>query len=524
MSTIIEMLERNARKIPDEIALIELRPSKNYRKAITWKEFDDNANKVANALVEWGIKKDDKVIHWMRNSISWLETYFGIIKTGAWVVPLNYRFTTGDFKFCSDIAEAKAMVFEEEFTKSVEALRPQLNSIKNYIYIGQNTPDGMTHYEDILKRSNTNPLNTELTPADECGLYFTSGTTGAPKPVLLTHKNMTFSARTEQSHHHQTHKDNFILLPPLYHTGAKMHWFGSLISGSRGTILTEFSPKNVLDAVSQERGTIVWLLVPWVHDMLVALDKGELNIKDYNLKSWRLMHIGAQPVPPRLVMHWREYFPDMQYDNNYGLSESTGPGPVHLGLENAFKDGAVGKVGNGWQLKIVHPDGNQNVPPWMAGELLIKGDGIMKEYYKNPELTAKTIEDGWLHTGDMARIDNEGYVYLVDRKKDIIIVGGENIYPVEVEDAIHNHPKVYDVAVIGIPDERLGEIVAAIIDPKPGEILTVDEINAFIETVLPRYKRPKKIIIDKVPRNPTGKIEKPKLRLKYGGQASSIIS
>ena len=153
----------------------------------------------------------------------------------------------------------------------------------------------------------------------------------------------------------------------------------------------------------------------------------------------------------------------------------------------------------------------------MVGELCIKGDGVMKEYYKNPELTARTIEDGWLHTGDMARIDNDGYVFLVDRKKDIIIVGGENIYPIEVEDAIHNHPKVYDVAVIGIPDKRLGEIVAAVVDPKPGESLTLDEMNSFLETTLPRYKRPRLIIFDKVPRNPTGKIEKPKLRLKYGG-------
>jgi acyl-CoA synthetase (AMP-forming)/AMP-acid ligase II len=515
MATISEMLESNARKYPDDIALIELRPSKNYRKAITWKEFNDNANRIANALLKWGIKKDDKVIHWMRNSIPWLEAYFGIIKTGAWAVPLNYRFNAGDFKFCSEIAEAKAMIFEDEFRKVVEAVRPP--TIQNYIYIGPSLPQGMQDYDDTLKNNSPDPVNIKLNPEDECGLYFTSGTTGAPKPVLLTHKNMTFAARTEHAHHHQTRHDNFVILPPLYHTGAKMHWFGSLVSGSKGTILTEFSPQAVFDAVSKEKGTIVWLLVPWVHDILVALDKGELKISDYNLKSWRLMHIGAQPVPPRLVLHWKEYFPKMAYDNNYGLSESTGPGPVHLGLENAFKDGAVGKVGEGWQLKIVPIDDSRNVPPWMAGELAIKGDGVMREYYRNPELTAKTIKDGWLLTGDMARIDSEGYVFLVDRKKDIVIVGGENIYPVEVEDAIHNHPKVYDVAVIGIPDERLGEVVGAVIELKPGETLTEAEMNAFIETVLPRYKRPRKIIFDKVPRNATGKIEKPKLRLKYSG-------
>lgn len=522
MSTIIEMLERNAGEHPDDIALIELRPGKNYRGTITWKAFNDNANRIANTLKEWGIKKDDKVIHWMRNSIPFLVAYFGIIKTGAWAVPLNYRFTASDFKFCAGIAEAKAMIFEEEFTNSVESVRSELTTIRNYIYLGRSLPAGMTLYDDVLKNGSTQPLYTELKPDDECGLYFTSGTTGAPKPVLLTHKNMTFAAENEQKHHYTVKEDNFIILPPLYHTGAMMHWYGSLISASRGTILTEFSPVNVFNAVRNEKGTIVWLLVPWVHDILVALDKGDLSLKDYDLSSWRLMHIGAQPVPPNLVKRWKEYFPQMQYDNNYGLSESTGPGPVHLGLENAFKEGAVGKAGNGWQLRLVDAATNQEVSEGAVGELLIKGDGVMKEYYKNPELTAKTIEDGWMHTGDMARIDKEGYVFLVDRKKDVIIVGGENIYPLEVEDAIHNHPKVYDVAVIGIPDERLGEIAAAVIDPKPGENLTDDEILSFIEQALPRYKRPRKIIFDKVPRNATGKIEKPRLRLKYGSGSGSI--
>jgi acyl-CoA synthetase (AMP-forming)/AMP-acid ligase II len=515
MTTIVEMLEKNARKYPDDVALIELRPSQNYRHQITWKEFDDDANRIANYLIQKGIKKDDKVIHWMRNSIPWLVTYFGIIKTGAWAVPLNFRFNSQDFKYCSEIAEAKAMIFEDEFAKVVQETKPP--TIKDYVYMGPYLPAGMQLYDDILKTGNSASVNIKLAPKDVCGLYFTSGTTGQPKPILLTHKNMSFAAKEEQMHHHLTHSDNFILLPPLYHTGAKMHWFGSLISGAKGTILTEFTPQNVLDAVSKERGTIVWLLVPWVHDILVALDKGEIKLKDYNLKSWRLMHIGAQPVPPALVQHWWDYFPTMAYDNNYGLSESTGPGAVHLGLENDFRAGAIGKVGWGWQLKIVHADDNRNIPPWMVGELCIKGPGVMKEYYKNPDLTAKTVVDGWLHTGDMARIDKEGYVYLVDRKKDLIIVGGENIYPIEIEDAIHNNPKIYDVAVIGIPDKRLGEIVGAVVDVKEGEALTEDEFNKFIESLLPKYKRPRKIIFDKVPRNATGKIEKTKLRMKYGG-------
>jgi acyl-CoA synthetase (AMP-forming)/AMP-acid ligase II len=518
MDTIVTMLERNAREYPDDIALIELRQSKNYRQTITWREFNDNANRIANYLLTKGIQRDDKVIHWMRNSIPWLICYFGIIKTGAWAVPLNFRFNAQNYQYCAEVAEARAIILEEEFASIVQTERQHLKTIKDYIYVGPALPPGMVHYEDVLKTAENTPLNVVLGPEDECGLYFTSGTTGSPKPVLLTHKNMSFSAMVEQVHHRQTKEDNFIIIPPLYHTGAKMHWFGSLISGSRATILTEFSPQNLLEAVSREQGTIVWMLVPWVHDILVALDRGELKLADYDLKSWWLMHMGAQPIPPALVQHWRQYFPRMSYDNNYGLSESTGPGAVHLGLDNAFKAGAVGKVGTGWQLKIVSLEDSREIPSSMVGELCIKGDGVMKEYYKNPSLTAQIIEDGWLHTGDMARLDSEEYVFLVDRKKDLIIVGGENIYPVEIENVLHNHPKVYDVAVIGVPDERLGEIICAIVEPKPGEVLTEEEILTFSEKYLPRYKRPRKIILDKIPRNPTGKTEKTKLRAKYGGK------
>jgi acyl-CoA synthetase (AMP-forming)/AMP-acid ligase II len=204
----------------------------------------------------------------------------------------------------------------------------------------------------------------------------------------------------------------------------------------------------------------------------------------------------------------------MQYDTNYGLSESTGPGCVHLGIENEHKVGAIGKAGFNWETRIVNDKGEDAVPG-EVGELVVRGNGVMKEYYKNPEKTAETIKNGWLYTGDIAREDGKGFIYLVDRKKDVVITGGENIYPVEIEDVLRQHPKIYDAAVIGIPDVRLGEVVVAVIDPKPGEILTEEEINKFCEQNLPRYKRPRRIIFDKVPRNPTGKIEKPKMRQKY---------
>jgi acyl-CoA synthetase (AMP-forming)/AMP-acid ligase II len=516
MTMISELLSQNARLYPNDIALVELKPSSMIRKEITWKEFDDRANRVANALMEGGIKRGDRVIHWMMNCINWLEIYFGIVRAGAWAVPLNFRFTGRDFKYCADIAEAKAMFLGQDFVERVETVRSQLHTIERYILVSDDIPKGMHSYDDMVSSSSSKPVSIELSGDDACGLYFSSGTTGDPKPILLTHDNMACAAVVEQAHHFQTREDNFILIPPLYHAGAKMHWFGSLLVGGKATLLTAISPRYIFEAVHQERGTIVWLLVPWAHDILVEMDRGELRKEDYNLSCWRLMHIGAQPVPPKLVHRWKEYFPNMQYDTNYGLTEAAGPGCVHLGIENQRKAGAIGKAGFGWEVRIVD-DNSRDVAEGEIGELIVKGCGVMKAYYKNAEKTAETIKDGWLYTGDIARMDSEGFIYLVDRKKDIVITGGENIYPTEVEEIIHGHPKIYDVAVVGVPDERLGEIAVVIIDPKPGVTLTEAEVAAFCDDNLAKYTRPRHIIFDKVPRSPTGKIEKPKLREKYGG-------
>lgn len=227
------------------------------------------------------------------------------------------------------------------------------------------------------------------------------------------------------------------------------------------------------------------------------------------------MHIGAQPVPPALIIHWKKYFPDMAYDTTYGLSEATGPNVVHLGLENIHKVGAIGRPGFNWDARIVDASG-KDVEAGGPGELVVRGNGVMREYYKNPEATAKALKDGWLYTGDIARQDEDGFIYIVDRAKDVIITGGENVFPVEVEDFIHTNQAIKDVAAIGIPDERLGEIVAVVVDVAPGRTLTEEELLKFCEK-LPRYKRPRKVFFGEVPRNPTGKIEKPKLRKQYAG-------
>ena len=514
-----EMLARNGRMYPNDVALVERTPATGKRTQIAWKEFDERANRFSNVLAGKGIKKGDRVVHFMNNSIDWLVAYFGIVRTGAWVVPLNFRFTGEDVKYCSDVAEPKLMVFDREFAPRIEGVRDRLPA-KDYICVGNDIPAYADDFSALVDGAPATPLPTEIGYDDPCGLYFTSGTTGQPKPILLTHKNMVSACITENAHHHQTKKDNFILIPPLYHTGAKMHWFGSFVVGGPAVILKGISPEWVLEAVSEEGGTIVWLLVPWAQDILLKLDRGELKLQDYRLDQWRLMHIGAQPVPPSLIMHWRRYFPHMEYDTDFGLSESTGPGCVHLGIENTHKVGAIGVPGFNWEARIVDGNGS-DVPRGETGELIVRGDGVMREYYRNPEATAQTLRDGWLYTGDMTRFDEDGFIWIVDRKKDVIITGGENVFPVEVEDFLHTNPKVKDAAVIGLPDERLGEIVVAIVEVAPGMSLTEEEVLKFCEP-LPRYKRPRRIFLDQVPRNPTGKIEKPKLRKKYSGMEGAF--
>jgi acyl-CoA synthetase (AMP-forming)/AMP-acid ligase II len=519
--TISEMLARNARMYSDDVALVERIPAEKKRWSITWKEFDDRANQFSNVLAAKGIKKGDKVVHFMNNSIEWLICYFGIVRTGAWVVPLNFRFTAEDVKYCCDVAEPKAMVFDQEFAPRITAIKDQLPiKDKDYICVGTEPPAYAEQYSTIMTGAPASALNTMLTFDDPCGLYFTSGTTGQPKPILITHKNMVSACISENEHHRQTRKDNFILIPPLYHTGAKMHWFGSFIVGSPAVILKGVSPQWILEAVSDEGGTIVWLLVPWAQDILLKLETGELKKENYKLDQWRLMHIGAQPVPPSLIHQWKGVFPGMDYDTNFGLSESTGPGCVHLGMENTHKIGAIGVPGFNWETRIVDEDG-KDVPKGGPGELIVRGDGVMREYYKNPEATAKALKEGWLYTGDMVRMDEDGFIWIVDRKKDVIITGGENVFPVEVEDFLHTNPKIKDTACIGLPDERLGEIVAAIVELKPGMELTEEEVVKFCDP-LPRYKRPRKIFFGDIPRNPTGKIEKPKLRKKYSGMEQAF--
>ncbi len=534
---ITDFLTKNAAFFPKDVCLVEINPkledgklmtwrefslmqstsTQSFRREITWEEFHKSSNRFANLLLSRGVKKGEKVAILLMNCLEWLPIYFGILKAGAIAVPLNFRYTSDEIAYCIDKADAEHILFGPEFVGRIESICHKIKKIKTWLYVGEGCPVFAESYDKLITFCSSKLPDVQVSDEDDGAIYFSSGTTGFPKAILHSHKSLMHAAIVEQNHHGQKKEDTFLCIPPLYHTGAKMHWFGSLVVGSKAVLLKGTEPKWIIKAVSEEKCSIVWLLVPWAQDILDAIDRGEIDLSQYELSQWRLMHVGAQPVPPSLIRRWLKIFPNHKYDTNYGLSESIGPGCVHLGMENVHKVGAIGKAGYGWQTMIV--DENRNpVGKNEVGELAVKGDGVMICYYKDEEATNEILKDGWLFTGDMAMEDDEGFIYLVDRKKDVIISGGENIYPVQIEDFIRKHEAVSDVAVIGVPDKRLGEASLAIVQLKEGESLTVEELNELC-LELPRYKRPKQIVFATVPRNPTGKIEKPKLRKQYGSDA-----
>ena len=530
---ITDILEHNATLFKNDVSLVELNPGDDdkprmtwreysliestsrarFRKEITWGEFNVQANRFANLLLSRGVKKGDKIAILLMNCIEWLPIYFGILKTGAIAVPLNFRYTADEIKYCCKLAEVDGIVFGPEFIGRMEEICDRMPRVRLMLYSGEDCPSFAESYDELIEYCSSRTPQIDIKDSDDAAIYFSSGTTGFPKAILHAHRSLMHSCRVEQNHHSQTRDDVFLCIPPLYHTGAKMHWFGSLLVGGKAVLLKGTKPEWIMKAVSEEKCTILWLLVPWCQDILDALDRGDIKLENYELDQLRLMHIGAQPVPPSLIKRWKSYFPKHQYDTNYGLSESTGPGCVHLGVENIHKVGAIGKAGFGWEVKIVD-DARGLVKKGEVGELAVKGPGVMKCYFNDEKATRETLYDGWLMTGDMAYEDEDGFLFLVDRKKDVIISGGENLYPVQIEDFLRKNENIKDAAVIGLPDDRLGEIAAAIIELKEGAECTEEDINEFCLD-LPRYKRPHKIIFADVPRNPTGKIEKPVLRERY---------
>ncbi len=507
----------NASKFPEREFIIESWPSKGIRKAITWKQLNDQTNKLANFMIkECGVKKGDIAVHLMMNSIEWYVCYMAVLKTGATVTPLNFRFASSDIKYAADVTKCKVFILGDGFLPRVEPIMREMGYVKKYICAGEQTPSSMVSYKEIIERGDPKDVLVETADDDMAELMFTSGTTGAPKPVCHTHHTLFYIGIGCALTYNEGYNSVYLAPHPFYHSGTLFLSFPSYLAAGKILMPMEIQPKYYLRTLADEKCTGGWNTVPVWSDVINSILSGEVKLRDYDLSALKHIEIGAQPVPYVLLENSKKVFPNLPVANIYGITEGGGGGTINLYDEDIMrKPGFIGKPTVFMEAKVVDDKGNQ-CPPGTVGELLLKGPRLMKEYAFNPEMTKKTIENGWLHTGDLAYKDEEGYFCFVDRAKDLIIRGGENIFPVEIEGFLLKHPKIQDVAVMGYPHPRLVEIVMAIIQTRPGETLTDEEVLNFCkEKGLAKFKWPEKMIYTNIPRNPAGKIEKPKLRDTY---------
>ncbi|MCL2338251.1 MAG: acyl--CoA ligase [Firmicutes bacterium] len=501
----------NAKKYPEKIFLVERTPSISLRRTMTWQKFNEASNKVANYLrQQLGLGKGDFVLHLQMNSLEWLVTYHAILKTGATVVPLNFRFASKDIKYTADVCQPKAFIMEAGFWPTVAPIKEEMQTIAHYICIGEKAAAGMISYDEIMENGDDTDLLVDTEDDDLAELMFTSGTTGPPKAVCQAHGNL-YNIGLGCALSYAEGRDTVYLAPhPFYHSGSLFLSFPSYMAGGVIVILKEINdPRWILDVIAEEKVNNGWVTVPVMSDSINAIKKGAIDITQYDFSHVTgSILIGAQPVPYALFKDMKNLLP-FKTGNIYGITEGGGGGSFTLYDQDVLqRPGSIGKPTFNTQARIVDQSDN-DVPVGQVGELLLKGPRVMYGYFHNPDLTAQNIKDGWLYTGDLVKKDADGYFYITDRKKDLIIRGGENIFPAEIEALLFSHPKIADVAVIGYPHERLVEIAMAIIELHPGQSMTHEEVVDFCrQEGLAKYKWPEKVLFDQVLRNPTGKIQK----------------
>lgn len=493
-------LSINAKRLPDKAAVIYQDRSYSYN------ELNNVVNRLAYGLIERGITKGDKIAIFMKNSDYFMIVFYAIMKVGAVAVPINFRLTASETNYILQDSDSIMVFFDEEFSELIqEAARN--TEIKDQIAVGNNKLDGQLLLSEIMTDNQADP-SIQVEESDNCEILYTSGTTGRPKGVLLDHHRVFHVGINLSAMMGIRSDDRFLHIAPLFHS-AQLNLFMVLATfvGSTQVIHRDYHPVETLKAIDKYKITL-FFGVPTMFNFLLQVP----NYKDYDISSVTRCAYGAAPMSVSLIKKSMELFGHQQFYNLCGLTEG-GPGGICLTPEKHLdKIGSSGVAIPNTEARVVN-DAGEDVKIGEVGEFIIRGETIMKEYYKKPEETAKTIRDGWLYTGDLATIDEDGFITLVDRKKDMIISGGENIYSTEVENALYAYPKILEVAVIGIPDEVWGEAVAAVIVPKDGEVIDQEELVKFCRKELAGYKVPRVFFeVKQLPRNASGKILKYQLR------------
>lgn len=513
--TLGKLLASSSRQYPAKEAIV----FRDYR--LTYRALEDRANRVANMLSGLGLGKGDRCAILLYNRAEWAELYFGLAKAGIIAVPVNFRFTPAEVKYVIADSGAKALIYEEGFESRVRELRSEETSVADFVCMAA-TPLKPSPYEELLSGAPATTPTVEVAETDPFFIAYTSGTTGFPKGALVPHRNLLENhIVAAKMYGNLEHRDRFLLIMPVFHSNST--WFLQVMVMLGGTAVIHhsggFDAEEVIRLIAQERVTMI-SLVPTMLSMILNLPGATRERHD--VSSLNRLLVSSAPLMTRIKEEALKYFKGAKLFEGYGSTE-TGSVTV-LGPEDQLrKVRSVGIAAPGKEIRVLDEDGH-DVPRGEIGEIYVRGFGmLLQEYWHNPQGSSEAFRGSWCTVGDMGRMDEEGYLYLEDRKKEMIISGGENVYPTEVENVLVRHPGVLEAAVVGIPDEHWGEKVHAALVTRDGAHVSVEEILEFCMDKLAGYKRPKSIaVVPELPKSPTGKILRRKVREPFWGVHKSL--
>ncbi len=507
------LVARNARMTPQKEAFVF--EDKRY----SWLEADEKANTVANTLIKGGLKKGEKVAMWMFNSDMFALVFYGILKAGAVAVPVNFRLAAPEAEYIFNNCDATAIIFDDVFEPVVREMKPRLKEVRNFFSAGARHFDGFDPLSDVLAYGDVDEPGVTVDEFDESEILYTSGTTGRPKGALFVHHNHLTLVATMAALIGLRPSDRLLHAAPLFHSAElNLYMNPGTYLGCTQIMVREFVPKTILELIAAEKVT-QFFGAPIMYTFMMGMP----DFDKYDLSSVRYYGYGAAPMAAESVRQMIEKFKTDRFFCLCGFTEA-GPGGIALQPEDQIrKAGAGGKYIINMESRLVDGDDNAITRPGEVGELVIKGETVMKGYYKNPGATAEAIKDGWVHSGDLGIMDDEGYITLVDRKKDMIITGGENVYSKEVEDAIYEHPAIASAVIIGVPHPDWGETVMAVVTLKKGNSLGLDELRKFLHPRIADYKIPRLLeVVEALPMNVSGKVLKYELRARLKNRATDM--